>query len=395
MIALGVYVLHYEKCPKYMMTNSYIPVNEPLLNGNEKKYLEACIDSGWISSEGPFVEEFEKAFAKRVGRKHAIAVTNGTAAIDLAVEALSIGSGDEVILPTFTIISCVMQIIRNGAIPVLVDCNPDTWCMDVSQIEEKITPRTKAIMVVHIYGLPVDMSPVLELAKKYGIKVIEDAAEAHGQLYKEKNCGSFGDISTFSFYTNKHITTGEGGMLLTDSDELANTCRSLRNLCFKPEQRFVHDRLGWNLRMTNLQAAIGLAQLERLDYFLGLKRAMGQRYLAGLKDISKIQLPVDKLPYALNNYWVFGVVLDEELNITAREAMKELQELGVGTRPFFWPLHEQPLFAKSSLFKGEVYPNAERIARKGFYIPSGMSLTEEKIDDVINRFNQLSFIENM
>lgn len=378
-----------------MAANCFIPVNEPLLNGNEKKYLEACIDSGWISSEGPFVEEFEKAFAKRVGRKHAIAVTNGTAAIDLAVEALSIGSGDEVILPTFTIISCVMQIIRNGAVPVLVDCDPDTWCMDVSQIEAKITPKTKAIMVVHIYGLPVNMTPVLGLAKKYSIKVIEDAAEAHGQLYKGKNCGSFGDISIFSFYTNKHITTGEGGMLLTDSDELANTCRSLRNLCFKPERRFVHDRLGWNLRMTNLQAAIGLAQLERLDYFLGLKRAMGQRYLAGLKDIGQIKLPVDKLPYALNNYWVFGIVLDKELNITASEAMKELQDLGVGTRPFFWPLHEQPLFNKSNLFKGEVYPNAENISRQGFYIPSGMSLTAETIDEVVSRFNRLSFVKNM
>ena len=216
----------------------FIPVNEPLLNGNEKKYLAECIDSGWISSDGPFVRRFEEEFSSRMGRKHGIAVTSGTSAIDAAVEALGIGKGDEVILSTFTIISCVLQIVRSGATPVLVDVNPLTWNMDVSQIEAKITPRTKAIMVVHIYGLPVDMDPVLDICGRYGLKLIEDAAEVIGQTYKGQPCGSFGNISTVSFYPNKHITTGEGGMILTDDDDLAKSCRELRNLCFKAEKRF-------------------------------------------------------------------------------------------------------------------------------------------------------------
>jgi perosamine synthetase len=255
-----------------------IPVNEPLLNGNEKKYLNQCIDTGWISSEGPFVEQLEQKFAARVGRKYGIAVSNGSVALDAAVAALEIGKGDEVILPTFTIISCAAAIVRAGAIPVVVDCDRNTWNMDVSQIEAKITSRTKAIMVVHIYGLPVDMEPVLALADKYGLYVIEDAAEVHGQTYKGIPCGSFGNISTFSFYPNKHITTGEGGMLLTDDEQLAQRCRSLRNLCFQPQKRFVHEELGWNMRMSNLQAAIGVAQLERLDEFIARKRRMGQVY---------------------------------------------------------------------------------------------------------------------
>jgi perosamine synthetase len=208
----------------------FIPVNEPLIDGKEKQYLIECIESGWISSEGPFITEFEKKFASRMNRKHGIAVTNGTAAIDASVEALGIGPGDEVILPAFTIISCILQIIRSGAKPVLVDSDPTTWNMDINQIESKITARTKAIMVVHIYGLPVDLDQILQLAKKYRLKVIEDAAEMHGQTYKGNPCGSFGDISTFSFYPNKHLTTGEGGMILTDSDELAESCRSLRYL---------------------------------------------------------------------------------------------------------------------------------------------------------------------
>src|SRR5690242_4802729 len=201
-----------------MMT---VPVNEPLLGGNEKKYLAECIDSGWISSEGPFVQRFEEEMSKRVARKFGIAVCNGSLALDAAVAALRLGPGDEVILPAFTIISCAAAVVRAGATPVLVDSDPVTWNMDVGQIESRITPRTKAIMVVHIYGLPVDMDDVLVLADKYGLKVIEDAAEAHGQTYWGKPCGSFGDVSTFSFYPNKHVTTGEGGMIVTDDPQIA------------------------------------------------------------------------------------------------------------------------------------------------------------------------------
>jgi len=363
----------------------FIPVNEPLLDGNEKKYLLECIETGWISSEGPFIKEFEQKFAARMGRKHGIAVCNGTAAIDAAVEALGIGTGDEVIMPTFTIISCIAQIVRNGGKPVLVDSDPITWNMDVSQIEAKITSRTKAIMIVHIFGLPVDVDPILDIAKRHGLKVIEDAAEMHGQTYKGKPCGSFGDISTFSFYPNKHITTGEGGMILTDDDELAETCRSLRNLCFQPNKRFVHERLGWNLRMTNMQAALGLAQLERLDEFIKRKRTMGILYTELLKDLACIQLPLEKTDYADNIYWVFGVVLDKSIGLDAEVTMSNLGKVGLGTRPFFYPMHQQPVLINMGLFANESYPVAENLYRHGFYIPSGMNLSEGLIYNAAQR----------
>ena len=372
-----------------MNSNAFIPVNEPLLDGNEKKYLNQCIDTGWISSEGPFVREFEEKFAARLGRRHGIAVCNGTAAIDAVIDALGIGPGDEVILPTFTIISCVSQIIRSGARPVLVDSDPLTWNMDVNQIESRITPRTKAIMVVHTYGLPVDMDPILELAQRHKLKIIEDAAEAHGQTYRGRACGSFGDISTFSFYPNKHITTGEGGMILTDDDDLAEICRGLRNLCFQSHQRFVHERLGWNLRMTNLQAALGLAQLERLDEFVARKRRIGQRYTELLNGIPGLQLPLSATDYADNVYWVYGLVIDERHQLDARAAMDALARQGIGTRPFFWPMHEQPILRSMGVFEDESHHVAERISRRGLYLPSGMALTEKQIERVANAVQEV------
>ncbi|NKE68738.1 DegT/DnrJ/EryC1/StrS family aminotransferase [Ramlibacter sp. RBP-2] len=367
----------------------FIPVNEPLLDGNEKKYLLECIASGWISSEGPFVKEFEQKFAARVGRKHGIAVSNGTGALDAAVEALDIGPGDEVIMPAFTIISCVNQVVRNGATPVLVDSDPATWNMDAAQVEAKITPRTKAIMIVHIYGLPVDVDPVLDVARRHGLKVIEDAAEMHGQTYRGRPCGSFGDLSTFSFYPNKHVTTGEGGMIVTDDDELAETCRGLRNLCFQPHKRFVHERLGWNLRMTNLQAALGLAQLERLDEFVARKRRMGALYTRLLAGLPGVQLPLTHTAYADNIYWVYGLVLDESTGLDAETAMKRLADRGVGTRPFFCPMHQQPVLRKRGLFEGERHPAAERMYRQGFYVPSGMALSDDSIGVVAGILHQV------
>ncbi len=362
-----------------MSEGEFIPVNEPLLDGNEAKYLAECIRTGWISSEGPFVRQFEERFAARVGRKHGVAVVNGSMALEAAVAALGIGPGDEVILPTFTIISCAAAVVRAGAKPVVVDCDPRTWNMPTDQVAACITPRTKAIMVVHIFGLPVEMTPLLALSRKFGLRVIEDAAEMHGQTYRGRPCGSFGDISTFSFYPNKHVTTGEGGMLVTDDAKLAERCRSLRNLCFKPEERFVHEELGWNLRMTNMQAALGVAQLERLDEFVTIKRRMGARYTGLLTGTRGIQLPVAKTDYADNIYWVYGLVLDDAMPFDAKEAMARLARLGVGTRPFFWPMHEQPVFKRMGLFAGQSHPVAERIARRGFYVPSGLGVTDKQV----------------
>jgi perosamine synthetase len=358
--------------------NDFIPVNEPLLDGMEEHYLVDCIRTGWISSEGPFVRQFEEAFASRVGRRHAVAVCNGTAALELAVACLDLQPGDEIIMPSFTIISCAAAVIRAGAVPVMVDSDPDTWNMNVNQIETKITGRTKAVMPVHIYGLPVDMQPLMAIAAKHGLKVIEDAAEAHGVDCSGRPCGSYGDLSTFSFYPNKLITTGEGGMIVTDDPLLAERCRSLRNLCFQEGRRFVHEELGYNYRMTNLQAAVGLAQMERLDEFACKKRMIGSWYTALLAGHPLLQLPRCSTDYADNIYWVYGVVLSDKVSVDAAKVCRLLQENGIGTRPFFWPMHEQPVFLKRGMFRDESYPVAERLARRGFYLPSGLALTEDQ-----------------
>lgn len=368
---------------------SFIPVNEPLLNGNEKKYLCECIDTGWISSEGPFVKQFEERMSDAVGRKYGIAVSNGTAALEVAMQAIGIGEGDEVIMPTFTIISCAMAVTKLGAKPVLVDSDPDTWNMNIDEIETKITPKTKAILVVHLYGLPVEMDSVLELARKYDLKIVEDAAEMHGQTYKGRPCGSFGDISTFSFYPNKHITTGEGGMVVTDDESLAEKCRMLRNLCFRKDIRYVHDEISDNYRFTNLQAAVGLAQLERLNEFVEKKREIGRFYTEALSDIEGIRLPVPKTEYADNIYWVYGIVLDKDSKLSNQDMTKLLAEEGIGTRTFFWCMHEQPVYQKQGMFEGERYQNAEYLARKGFYIPSGLALTKEQMQTVSDKIHKI------
>jgi perosamine synthetase len=368
-------------------SSSLIPVNTPKLDGNEKKYLSECIDTNWISSEGPFVHKFEQKFAEMVNRKFAISVSNGTSAIDIAVESLGIGLGDEVILPSFTIISCIGQIVRSGATPVLVDSDPLTFNMDINQIEKKISPKTKAIMVVHIYGLPVDIDPILNLAAKYNLKIIEDAAEMIGQTYKGSPCGSFGDISTFSFYPNKHITTGEGGMVVTNNSELAEDIKSLRNLCFDNNKRFVHHRLGWNYRMSNLQAAIGFAQLESLDLFVKRKREIGMMYMDLLSDVDNLQLPVVSTSYADNIFWVFSLVLKREKQ-SASHVIKKLSESGVQCRPFFYPMNKQPILKEMGFFNDTTYPVAEKIYDKGFYIPSGIGLLNSEIEIVAQKVKE-------
>jgi len=393
-----------------------IPVNQPVLAGNEKKYLCECIDTEWISSEGPFVKRLESGMAALTGREHGIAVCNGSVALDVALAALNIGPGDEVILPAFTIISCGAAIVRAGATPVVVDAEAQTWNLDVSLVEKLLTPRTKAIMAVHIYGLPVDMDPLLELAGRHGLKVIEDAAEVIGQTCRVRGtgprdggtagqqttddgttdygttgqqaapcsmlspCGSFGDVSTVSFYPNKHITTGEGGMVLVNDSALADRCRSLRNLCFDKERRFMHEELGWNFRMSNMQAAVGVAQLERIEETVKQKRRIGGWYNDLLRDLPGIELPLAATDYAENIYWVYGVVLGEGVKFDAREAIKRMRAKGVDCRHFFWPMHRQPVFERMGLFAGVSCPVAERLAHRGFYLPSGLALTREQAE---------------
>ncbi len=374
-----------------------IPVNEPLIGAKEIEYVNECLRTGWISSAGRFIEEFEQKWAEYCGMKYGIAMSNGTTALQAAVGCVGLQPGDKVIMPTFTIISCAQAIIYNGGTPVLVDSDPRTWCMDAGKVREKVEAemkkgdgKLKAIMPVHIYGHPVDMDPILELAEKYNLKIIEDAAEVHGAEYltgrttanpQWKRCGGLGHISVFSFYANKLITTGEGGMVLTNDPAYAEKARSLRNLCFLPHRRFYHTDLGHNFRLTNVQAAIGLGQLERMDEIITKKRWMGQAYTERLSRYKSIQLPVEE-PWAKNVYWMYGLVLDKTTGMTAADFAKRLAARGVMTRPFFLGMHEQPVYLARGLFAGEHYPVAENIARQGLYLPSGLTLTAGQLEEV-------------
>jgi perosamine synthetase len=368
-----------------------IPVNEPVVSaGRELEYVSECVQTGWVSSAGRFVQEFEDGWAQYCGRRYGISVSNGTAALTVAVACLNLEPGDEVIMPSFTIISCALAIIANGGLPVLVDSDPQTWCMDPTRVEEKITSRTRALILVHTYGHPVDVDALVQLADKYGLKIIEDAAEAHGAEYlcgrntenpTWRRCGSFGALSTFSFYANKPITTGEGGMVLTDDPELDRKARSLRNLCFQADRRFHHEDQGWNFRLTNLQAALGLAQLERINEIVARKRRIGRDYSDRLSNVAKLSLPA-KASWARNVYWMYGVVLADDSGMNNTELACKLRERGVDTRPFFLGMHEQPVFQKRGLFLGDRYPVTEKLARQGLYLPSGLALTDDQLDEV-------------
>ncbi|MBI3631792.1 MAG: DegT/DnrJ/EryC1/StrS family aminotransferase [Candidatus Staskawiczbacteria bacterium] len=363
-----------------------IPVNKPLFISDEKKFLDQCIDSGWISSDGPFVKEFESSFSKYIGKKYGAAVSSGTAALEVAVGALGLKPGDEVIMPTFTIISCASAVVANGGVPIFIDSETTTWNMDVTKIEKKITKKTKAIMVVHMYGHSSDMDTILKIAEKHKLLIIEDAAEVHGAKYKGRRCGSFGDISCFSFYGNKIITTGEGGMVLTDNSKYFGRAKFLRNLGFDDKKRFHHTELTRNYRMTNLQAAIGVAQLHNVEKLIKIKRNHAKKYNDELKDIKGLQLPVEK-EWAKNVYWMYGVVLGPSLKMTAEVFAEKLFEKGIQTRPFFYPMHLQPVFKK--LPKKGKYPVAERIAKFGLYLPSGLGLKDNEIKEVCNSIKKI------
>jgi len=358
-----------------------IPVNTPVIPPEAKTFVNDCLDTGWISSAGSYLQRFESEFAKYVNRKHAIAVSNGTVSLHVALAALGIGPGDEVIVPAFTIISCLNAILYTGATPVIVDVEPDIYTLDPVQLEKACSPRTKAIMPVHIYGHPADMDPIIGFAKTHNLYIIEDAAETHGALYKGKNCGSFGEISSFSFYANKLITTGEGGIVVTDDDKLAEFARELRNLCHLPGQRFHHEILGFNYRMTNIQAAIGCAQLLHAEEYLVRKRKMGKLYDERLAGIPGIEITKIR-NWAESSYWMYPVRVTEESGMTCKEFQQKLKSRGVDTRDFFWSLSEQPLLNNVKC-RALSCPISEKIAREGCYLPSGLALTESEIMQII------------
>lgn len=358
-----------------------IPVSEPLLDDRALDYVQDAVRSGWISSEGRFIAEFENRWAEYCGVAHGVAVCNGTAALEVAMAALALPPGSEVILPSFTIISCVAAILRVGCRPVLVDCEPDTWCLDIVEVERKITDKTRAVMPVHIYGHMAEMKPLMDMARKFELAIIEDAAEAHGAEYRNRRAGGIGTMGCFSFYANKIVTSGEGGMVVTDDPNMAERARSLRNLCFRRDQRFLHDELGYNFRMTNLQAAIGLSQIERIEDHITRKRRMAALYGERLRDIPGIRLPVER-PDFRSVYWMYGIVLDDGVPLDAAAFGARLKEQGIDTRPFFLGMHEQPVLRERGLFVGERYPVTERLSRRGLYLPSGLGLSAAQIDTV-------------
>ncbi len=367
-----------------MNNPKFIPVNTPIFLGNEKKYLNQCIDSGWVSSDGEFVSQFEEQTASVTGRKFAVAVSSGTSALDIAVAALDLPPGSEVIIPSFCIISVLHEVLRSGLVPVFVDCNYETFNINPSDLISAITPKTKLIIVAHIYGLPVDMDPLLDEAKRGGIFILEDASEVQGLQYRDKECGSFGDISTFSFYANKQITTGEGGMVLTDSLELYKRLKSLRNLCFNDEKRYSHESLGWNYRMSNLQAAVGLAQLENLKWAVCRRREIADLYNQHLAEVKGITLPMKNQGFGENINWVYAITINQNLSLTAKELRGDLHEDGIGTRSFFYPLHLQPLLQNQNINYRihEDCTNSELLYERGLYLPSGLGLKDEEVETV-------------
>ena len=358
----------------------FIPVNTPLINDKDALCVSRSIKTGWISSEGPDVKDFEKKIANFLNRKFGCAVSSGTAALEIAIKSLNLNKDDEVIMPSFTIISNAIAIIKSSAKPILVDVNLDTWNIKIEDIEKKITNKTKCLMIPHIYGLANDMDRILKIAKKYKLYVIEDAAEVLGLKYKKKQCGSFGDISILSFYANKHITTGEGGMLLTNDPSLNKKFKDYRNLCFgSKKNRFNHRDIGWNYRYTNMQAALGLSQLKRINNIIKKKHEIGNYYYNHFKNIKNIILQPNRLSYCKNIYWVFGIVIKKNNKTKIKEIVEKLTNKNIGTRPFFWPMHKQDVFKKKGYFKNISLPNSEFIAKNGFYLPSGLGLTSTEL----------------
>ena len=361
---------------------TYLPVATPQLGQHEIDYVTEALEAGAISGTGGlFLERFEQRFASYCGCAHGVATSSGTTALHLALAAIGIGPGDEVLVSTLTNMATFFAVLYQGATPVPVDVEEDTWNLNPALLEGLLTPRTKAILVVHLYGHPADMDPVLEFARRHHLHVIEDAAEAHGALYKGRKVGSLGHLGCFSFYANKILTTGEGGMVTTNDTAIAKRARSLGSLAYGPKQKFMHTEIGFNYRMTNLQAALGCAQLERIGEIIDGKRRVARLYTEQLSDVEEIRLPVEK-PYAKNVYWMYHVVLTAQLARDRDLVMEKLQHRGIETRPSFIPYNLQEVFVSRGLTRSELCPVANRIAEGGFYLPSSPNLTEEEIRSV-------------
>tara|TARA_B110000971_G_C20018178_1_gene504995 strand:+ start:887 stop:2029 length:1143 start_codon:yes stop_codon:yes gene_type:complete len=367
----------------------FIPVNKPLITKEDIKFVNKSISRGWISSEGPEVKKFETNFSKFIGHRYSIAVSSGTAALEIAVKSLKLKTGDEVIIPNFTIISNALAVLKENLTIRLIDCNIKDWNMDISQIEKKITKKTKAIIATHIYNFPLRIDILKKICQKHKIILIEDAAEVVGQKLNNKLCGSYGDISTFSFYANKQITTGEGGMITTNNKNLYEESKGLKNLCFGKQDRFNHEGIGWNYRMTNLQASLGLSQLKRIKSIVGKRHKVGREYFQKLKNNKNIYIPETSRSYAKNIYWVIAfVITNQKLKIDAKKLMTKLMEFGIQTRPFFWPMHMQKIL-KNKINTSGVYKNSEYISKYGLYLPSSLDIKSNQIKFICEKVNSI------
>jgi perosamine synthetase len=361
-----------------------IPVWEPVLDGNERKYVLDCLETNWISSLGSYITRFEESVARFCGAPHGVACSSCTTGLHMALVALGIGPGDDVLIPDFTLIVSANTVIEAGARPVLVDADPKTWCIDPEKLEEGIGSRTRAVMAVHMYGHPCDMPAILDIARRHDLLVIEDCAEAHGAEIAGQRVGSFGDAACFSFYGNKILTTGEGGMVLCTDPALAEKMRLLRNQAFE-HPRFVHREMGFNYRITNVQAAIGLAQTEKVEEKIEKKREIARWYAGAFTGIEDIELPWEA-PGAKNVYWMYGVKLGDSFRRGRDGVMATMKEKGVETRAFFCPMHRQPVFQKSDPRFPDTtgdYPVSDDLWKRGLYLPSGLGLTRVQVEEVV------------
>ena len=367
----------------------FIPVNKPLITKEDISYLNKSISKGWISSEGPEVKKFENDFSNFIGHKYSVAVSSGTAALEIAIKSLKLKKGDEVIIPNFTIISNAIAVLKENLNIKLIDCNIKDWNMNISEVKKKITKKTKAIIATHIYNFPLRVDILKKICNKNKIILIEDAAEAIGQKLNNKLCGSFGDISIFSFYANKQITTGEGGMITTNNKKLFEKSKSLRNLCFGKKDRFNHEDIGWNYRMTNLQASLGVSQLKRIRSIVHKRHLVGKEYFQRLKYNKNIYIPETSRNYAKNIYWVIAFVrTNKNLNIDAKKMIKKLITYGIQTRPFFWPMHKQKIFKeKYKINTSGNYKNSEYISKYGLYLPSSLDIKSNQIKLICDKVN--------
>ncbi len=358
------------------MSRGRIPVAAPALLGNEKRYVNDCLDSNWISSNGEYIKRFEAEFARYLGVKHAIACCNGTAALHLTLLALGVGPGDEVIIPSFTFVATANAVHYTGATVVLADCEHDTWNMDVGKLESLVTHNTKAIIPVPIYGHPCDMDLIMSFASKFNLYVIEDAAEALGARYNGLLCGTIADLSTFSFYGNKTLTTGEGGMVVTNNDDFAGKVRLYQGQGMDPSNRYWFSVIGYNYRMTNIEAAIGLAQLENIDTLLDKRKTIAKLYNEYLLGIPGLVLPVVK-EYALHSYWMYSILIENDYGMDRNEVMALLEEYGIETRPFFYPMHCMPIYTCAY---NNMLRVSEDIASKGINLPTYFALEQADIE---------------